>query len=271
MKQLSFLMLLLVSLCGLAAPSTLSGFKGWKGGTCTLEGDILKGRAATANAGVSSLVPAIPGWRTTYRCEVRGSGKLRASVSGRLGVVTSIPVFELTGEWQPVEVSYANPISKVTFSLFVPAGAPETSFEVRNFSCKLEEPLLLEVANVPPVCLRAADMPGRHGAIRKDGNRQVVWGKRWYVAMRLPVPATGTPLYYYARMRHQGKGVGIAYLIHHDSLQIVAPEARFAAGEEWQWLRFGPIPAGHAFPEAAIRFGGDAQSQYFLDRVVVTT
>ena len=105
MKKLSISLFLLVSLCCLAAPSTLSGFRGMKGGTCTLEGDILKCRAATPNAGVTSPAPARPGWRTVYRCEVRGSGKLRASVSGRLGVVTSIPVFELTGEWQPVEVS----------------------------------------------------------------------------------------------------------------------------------------------------------------------
>ncbi len=269
----------------------LNGFRGIGGASCQLEGGVLKGRAASRNAGVAAAFAVAPGRRTTFCVEVRGSGKVRASVNGRQGRVFSRVPVELSAEWQTIAISYAETTAHVSFGLYLAPGCAEASFELRNLTAELEAmPELADLA-VAPVCIRAAERPARHARLRKDtgemglANKEllatpprrdgltVVWGRCYSVVACLPVPLTSRPVYYYVRMRHGGKMPGGAALIHHESQQNLAPEARCTGPSRWEWLRLGPVAANLAFPEVAVKFiGGEGKyTEFQLDRTVVTT
>ncbi len=254
-----------------AADLPLREFRPVNASKCRLQDGILKVEAAGRHAGVSVSVPATPGRRTVYRCEVRGAGKVQCGINGRFGWSYGKAPIELSAEWQTMAVSYADAAPASTFSLFLPSGANEATFEVRNLTAAVEEaPALADLA-VPPVCLRGAERPGTFARVRKVDGQEVVWGKRWYYGARLPVPATTRPVHYYARMRRQGAEEASAVLYHLGSRQRVTPYVKFADGDDWQWLHFGPVPAFAAFPEAVLQFSGSPKAEFFLDRIVITT
>ena len=220
--------------------------------------------------GMSGTVQVSPRRRFHFRCEVRGNGTVQLGICGAFGWAYS-PEISLGGDWQQLELAYADSAENLTLSLYSTLDRPST-FEVRNFSSTVDPVPELTDTAIAPTLFHAADYPGSNGKRRKVADAAdgcAIWGKCWYRFVKLPVPTNSRKLYYYVHLRQNTAAPMELYLLN--GAQKVNAAVKFGEKDTWRWLRLAPIEAAIALPEVSLSCSGDPATEILVDKIVVST
>lgn len=220
--------------------------------------------------GINGTVMGIAGKRYLISALVKGEGKVSCGISGSTGWAYGVAKV-LTGEFQEFSVSYFD--SKPAFSYAIFSMTENaTVFEVKEIKITAQEIPELTEADIAAKRFLPAEFPGSNGKLQnKPGalGGKAVWGKRWYNVMKLPVPANAKELYYYVHaVKNSDKPITINLLC---GSQAVVKGTLAAAPDAWSWVKVGPVKAIAVYPEFFLNLNGDADTQIWVDQVVLST
>ena len=235
-----------------------------------MENGILSVQAQSGTGGVSIPVRCPAGSRVNIEFEASGNGRIQYSIQSPLGQGYSpqIPLQEST--WRKISFSAFSP--KTALTLYVYALKAETNFRLRNFRIKEAPSPVRKDITISQLDFEAEDYPGKNGKIEKvegASGGKAVWGKRWYQAAEIPLPATTHDLYLFLRVKKDSATPLTVEL--RNGMQPVGKSRPFKAQNSWEWLRIGPVDPRAALPEVTVIYTCDAQTQIYLDRIAVST
>ncbi len=220
--------------------------------------------------GFTGTVKGVEGRRYTISALVRGEGKVSCGISGSSGWAYGAALI-LTGEFQEIAVSYFELKPAFSCSIFS-LTENATVFEVKEIKITAQDIPELTAADIPAKRFLPAEFPGTNGKLQdKPGalDGKAAWGKRWYNVMKLPVPANAKELYYYVHaVKDSDRPVDINLLCES---QRAASGKLEGAPNAWQWVKIGPVGAAAIYPDFFLNFGGDADTQIWVDQVVLST
>ena len=269
----SFCLLLSLTIYAENDPDALALPGPWRsvrGAEFSLDSGILRIQSAGRLSGCTARVTITPGKRYSVRAQIRGEGKAAVGISGSRGWAYSKTV-ALNDNWQDFQVSYFEDRPSFALDLFS-ASDVATVFEVRDLALSTLPVPELFPAEISAGLFLAVNHPGSNGRIESKPDafqQKAVWGKRWYCAANLPVPANSLPLYYYAHVlkdSEQPVNVNLLY-----GAQQKLAETSLDTVNSWQWVRLGPLSAAAAFPEVVLHYGGDPKPQIWVDKIILST
>lgn len=220
--------------------------------------------------GVLLPVSCKAGSRVRIEFEAEGCGGIQYYLqsAANISYSTNIPLRE--GIW-----------TKITFSAFCPQTSMNlfiyslvdgsAKFRLRAF--KISEEPLPELKNIEvrQADFEAEDYPAEHEKkvkLADASGGMAVWGKRWYYAAQIPVPATGRQVYFYLRLKKDTAAP--LTVILKNGFQCIT-DGIFQPQGAWGWLRLGPVDPRAGYPALTVQYDCDAKTQVWLDRFAVST
>lgn len=238
--------------------------------SAAFENGILEVQSNAKLGGVLLPVRCKAGTRVKIEFEAEGSGSIQYYLqsASNLSYSPAIPLRE--GIWKKISFSAFSPQAGMKLFIYSLVDG-SAKFRLRAFKIT-EEPLpALKDVEVKQADFEAEDYPAEHGKkvrLKDASGGMAVWGKRWYEAAQIPVPATGRNVYLYLRLKKDTAAP--LTVILKNGFQRVA-HGVFQASGAWEWLRIGPVDPRAGYPALTVQYGCDAKTQVWLDRFAVST
>ncbi len=236
----------------------------------TESGGVITVKSAGSSGGIAQVVKVEAQRRYTISFEASGEGRVQMAIFDRLATASSSAVGLEAGSWKKVELSYFAFGPQVSLKIYSLENSPMT-FQVRDFKVTAQEKPVLAEGEIARLDFEARNYPGNGQVVKLADafNGQAVWGKRWYRAVnKLPVPLNSQPLQFWGRFKKDSDAKVTVRIL--SGAQTVAA-GNIAGKDQWEWVKFSPVNSAAAYPEVSFTYDSDANTQIWLDRIVLST